>query len=114
MEITIENAGQFSSVRLYGNLDSQGAGSVYDTIVGFGSTGPGHVVLHLGAVTSATRAGCRVIFVAAKLLQVRTGEKMLICDAPPNVAQLLRNAGFAHCIEILETSSEVSQMCEAA
>lgn len=98
MEISIENAGPYNSVRLYGQLDSKGAGSIYDTIVELGCLGPGKVVVSVAAVTHVTRAGCRALIVAAKMLHARTGEKLLINDASPEMLSILSGAGFDHLI----------------
>ncbi|MEM1131166.1 MAG: STAS domain-containing protein [Pseudomonadota bacterium] len=100
MELSIENAGPYVSVRLYGHLDSRGSGDIYDAVVGLGALGPGHVVLDLEAVTGATRAGCGVIFVAAKMLLVRSGRKLHIYNASPEVADILTKAGFDHLIDV--------------
>ncbi|MDP5220806.1 STAS domain-containing protein [Ruegeria sp. 2205SS24-7] len=100
MEISIENAGPYNSVRLYGQLDSKGAGSIYDTIVELGSLGPGKVIISVAGVTHATRAGCRALIVAAKMLHARTGEKLLVYDASPELVTILRGAGFDHLIVI--------------
>ena len=100
MEISIENAGPHNSVRLYGKLDSRGAGAIYDTIVELGSLGPGKVVVNVGSVTHATRAGCRALIVAAKMLHTRTGEKLLIDDATPEIASILNGAGFSHLMQV--------------
>lgn len=100
MEISIENAGPYNRVRLYGQLDSKGAGSVYDTIVELGSLGPSKVVVDAAAVTHATRAGCRALIVAAKMHHARTGEKLLIYGASGEMASILGGAGFDHLIEI--------------
>lgn len=105
MEISIENAGPFNSVRLYGQLDSRGAGSIYDTIVGLGSLGPGKVVVNVGSVTLVTRAGCRALIVAAKMLHSKTGEKLVINDASPEFASVFAGSGFDHLIKV-EPSSE--------
>ena len=100
MEISIEDVGPYSSVKLYGRLDSKGAGEIYDTIVELGSLGPGKVVVSVGSVTHATRAGCKALIVAAKLLHTRTGEKLLINDAAPEIASILKGAGFDHLIDV--------------
>lgn len=96
MEISIENAGPYNS----GRLDSRRAASIYDAVVGLGSLRPGRVVLNLGSVTHATRAGCRAIFVAAKMLHTRTGVKLCIEDASPDMEELLEQAGFDHLITV--------------
>lgn len=100
MEISIENAGPYNCVRLYGRLDSRGAASIYDAVVGLGALEPGRVVLNLGAVTHATRAGCSAIFVAAKMLHTRTGAKLCVVDAAPDMERLLERAGFDHLITV--------------
>lgn len=100
MEISIENAGPFTSVRLYGSLDSRGAGSIYDAIIGLGSSGPGKVIVNMAAVTQATRAGSSALIVAAKMLRAKTGEKLLIYDASPEVAALVEGSGHDHLIEV--------------
>ncbi|MEM1129943.1 MAG: STAS domain-containing protein [Pseudomonadota bacterium] len=100
MEISIENAGPYNSVRLYGQLDSQGAGSIYDAIVGLGSLGPGKVVVDMGSVTHATRAGCGALFVAAKLLHVRTGHKLFIYNTTCEIARLFESSGYNHMIQV--------------
>lgn len=100
MEISIEYAGPYNSVRLYGQLDSKGAGSIYDMIVELGVLGPGKVVVNAAAVTHATRAGCRALIVAAKLHHARTGEKLLIHGATGEMASILGGAGFDHLIVI--------------
>ncbi|MEM0946431.1 MAG: STAS domain-containing protein [Pseudomonadota bacterium] len=100
MEISVENAGPYNSVRLYGQLDSCGAGAIYEAIVELGSKGPGRVVVSVAEVTFATRAGCGALFVAAKLLHTRTGERMQITDASPEIASILNGAGFDHLVEV--------------
>ncbi|MEM9573589.1 MAG: STAS domain-containing protein [Pseudomonadota bacterium] len=100
MEISIENAGPYHSVRLCGRLDSKGAGSIYDTIVELGALGPGKVVVNTADVTHATRAGCRALIVAAKLHHARTGEKLLIYGASGEMSSILGGAGFDHLILI--------------
>ncbi len=100
MEISIENAGPYNSVRLHGQLDSKGAVSIYDTIVELGALGPGKVVVNATTVTHATRAGCRALIVAAKMHHARTGEKLLICGASGEMASILGGAGFDHSIEV--------------
>ncbi|MEO0697828.1 MAG: hypothetical protein AAFY84_17225 [Pseudomonadota bacterium] len=108
MEVSIENAGPYNSVRLYGQLDSKGAGSIYDTIVGLGALGPGKVVVNVAAVTHATRAGCRALIVAAKMLHTRTGEKLLIDGASAEMVSILGGAGFDHLIVIHQSSHPVA------
>ncbi|MEM9229385.1 MAG: hypothetical protein AAGB10_07230 [Pseudomonadota bacterium] len=104
VEISIENAGPYNSVRLYGQLDSKGAGSIYDSIVELGSLGPGKVVVGVAGVTHATRAGCRALIVAAKMLQARTGQKLLIHGASAEMVSILSGAGFDHLIVIHQSS----------
>lgn len=108
MKIKIEKVGQNKCVRLCGRLDSQGAGSVYDAVVDLGAMSSGRVVLDLGSVTSATRAGCSAIFVAAKLLHFRTGSNLQVCEASPEVGSVLLNAGYAHLIQVLDRKGQPS------
>lgn len=103
MEISIENAGPFNSVRLYGQLDSKGAGSIYDTIVGLGSLGPGKVIVNVGSVTRVTRAGCSALIVAAKLFHTRTGERLHIYEASPAFISVLEGSGCDHFVQIHST-----------
>ncbi|WP_305985162.1 STAS domain-containing protein [Roseibium sp. MMSF_3544] len=105
MEINTENAGPYTSVRLDGRLDSKGAGSIYDAIIGLGSLGPGKVIVNMAAVTHATRAGSGALIVAAKMLRVRTGEKLLIYNASPQVAALIDGSGHNHLIEVHSSSN---------
>lgn len=109
MEISIENAGPYTSVRLYGCLDSKGAGSIYDAIVGLGSSGPGKVIVDMAAVTHATRAGSSALLVAAKMLRARTGEKLMIYDASREVAALIEGSGHDHLIEVHSSPKVRSQ-----
>lgn len=108
MEISIENAGPYNSVRLYGQLDSKGAGSIYDTIVRLGALGPGKVVVNAAAVTHATRAGCRALVVAAKMLHTRTGEKLQIDGASAEMVTIIEGAGFDHLITIQQGPDPVA------
>ena len=100
MQINIENAGPYISVKLDGRLDSKGAGSIYDAIIGLGSLGPGRVIVNMAAVTHATRAGSSALIVAAKILRAKTGEKLLIYDASPQVAALLEGSVHNHLIDV--------------
>jgi len=108
MEISVENAGPYNSVRLYGRLDSKGAGSIYDAIVELGSLGAGKVVVSVAAVTHVTRAGCSALIVAAKMLHARTGERLLINDASPEFVSILSGAGFDHLILIQPASDPLA------
>ncbi|MEM1362076.1 MAG: STAS domain-containing protein [Pseudomonadota bacterium] len=110
MNISIENVGPYNSVRLYGRLDSVGAGSIYDAIVGLGSLGPGKVIVNMEAVTQATRAGCRALIVSAKMLHAKTGEKLLIYDASHEFAAILEGAGYDHLIEVQQRSEAQSDI----
>lgn len=109
MEINIEHAGPYTSVRLSGRLDSKGAGSIYDAIIGLGSLGPGKVVVNMAAVTQATRAGSSALIVAAKMLRANTGEKLLIHDASPQVAALVASSGHNHLIEVHSSTNDQTQ-----
>ncbi|MEM1274061.1 MAG: STAS domain-containing protein [Pseudomonadota bacterium] len=100
MEISIENAGPFTRVRLYGRLDGKGMGSIYDTIVGLGSLGPGKLIVNLSDVDQATRAGTRALIIAAKMRHTRIGEKLVIEDASPEIAAVLKGSGVDHFIEV--------------
>lgn len=100
MELTIENAGPYTCVRLYGRLDSRGSASIYDAVVELGSLGPGNVILQMEMVTHATRAGCRAIFVAARMLNARARAPLWICDASPEVQSMLLGAGHDHLLRV--------------
>lgn len=104
MEIKIASAGPYTSVKLNGRLDGVGVGSIYDAIIGLGSLGPGKVIVNMAAVTHATRAGSSALIVAAKMLRARTGEKLLIYDASPEVASLFKGSGHNHLIEVHSSS----------
>lgn len=104
MEINIENAGPYTSVKLKGRLNSVGVGSIYDALIGLGSLGPGKVIVNMAAVTHATRAGSSALIVAAKMLRARTGEKLLICNASHQVASLIEGSGHNHLIEVHSSS----------
>lgn len=93
MDISIRSAGPVLEVRLSGTLDAKAASTAYGTIVGIAASRFSQVHLDLGDLEGASRAACRAIFVAAKLLQTHGG-RMRITGARPEVLRILRNAGF--------------------
>ncbi|MEM6467622.1 MAG: STAS domain-containing protein [Pseudomonadota bacterium] len=100
MKLSIEDLGLYKSVKLYGRLDSQSAGPIYDTLVGLGSLGPGKVIVNMSSVTVATRAGCKGLIVAAKMLHARTGQKLSIYGASGQVGTVLDQSGYEHLMEV--------------
>jgi anti-anti-sigma factor len=97
LDLSIEDAGSCLRLRLRGRLDCGSAASAHDTIVASAASGR-RVHLDLSGVDAATRAGCRAIFVAAKLLHGRGG-RITIIGARPNVRLVLGKAGFDAVIE---------------
>ena len=112
MEVSIENAGPFGRVYLHGRLTTATASGVYDAIVGLGSEPSGKVVVHAEGLEAATRAGCRAIIVAAKLLSVRRG-KLVICGANDAVKRVLSKAGFDYLITFCATENEALLLLHA-
>mgnify|MGYP001803536609 CR=1 FL=1 len=92
MKIVIEPPRQ---VMLHGQLDSKGAGQIYDELVAFCRNSTAKVTLDMRGVESCTRAGCGVIFVAAKLLQ-RNGVRLQITHAPSATLKMISARGFEH------------------
>jgi anti-anti-sigma factor len=103
LEISIEDAGPDIRLGLRGTLDTSISSSVYDAIVASAAAPSGQVHLDLSGLYAATRAGCRAIYVAAKLLYGRGG-RMTIYGASPNIELVLKNAGFDALLEFREPS----------
>lgn len=93
LEVLIETADPGTRIALRGTLDTTTAAPVYDRIVGAAAVPPHRVHLDLSGLEAATRAGCRAIFVAARLLH-RHGGGLTILGARPEIGRILRNAGF--------------------
>jgi len=98
LNLAVEIAGPITRLSLRGILDMASAASTYDTIVASAEAPTLQVYLDLNDLETATRAGCRAIRVAAKLLQ-RRGGQMTIYGAHPSVEALLVNSGFDSLIE---------------
>ena len=80
-------------VYLKGELTSQNSGHTYDELVRIAKIGDKRVVVHVGEVTSLTRAGARGLLVASKLIRGAGGE-MRICGGDPSVVESLIKLGF--------------------
>ncbi|KMW59683.1 hypothetical protein AIOL_004665 [Candidatus Rhodobacter oscarellae] len=78
---------------LVGQLDSRGAGQIYDQLVEFVRGKTEDVTINTEAVTSFTRAGCSVLFVAAKLAQAK-GAKVRIRNASSGMERMCMATGF--------------------
>jgi anti-anti-sigma factor len=98
LDVSIEKAGSNIRLCLCGTLDSASAASAYDLIVASAVVPTRQLHLDLNGLDAATRAGCRAIHVAAKLLHSRSG-RMSIFGAKPNVEAVLKNTGFDNLIQ---------------
>lgn len=92
MKISTERPRQ---VTLSGQLDSKGAGRIYDELVAFCRCSMADLVLDLRDVKSCTRAGSGVLFVVAKLLQ-QNGARLRIKNARSAVLETIFASGFDH------------------
>jgi anti-anti-sigma factor len=99
LELLIETADPGTRLSLRGTLDTTTGASVHDWIVGSAAMPPHRVHLDLSGLEAATRAGCRAIFVAARLLH-RRGGGLAIHGARPDVERVLGNAGFVAVIAV--------------
>lgn len=104
LEVSLEAAGSVTRICLNGRLDTASAAFAYDTIIAAAAVPTRRLLMDLNALHAATRAGCRSIHVAAKLLHGRGG-RMIIFGASPDVAQVMANTGFDNLIEFLDGSS---------
>ena len=82
-------------VTLSGQLDSRGAGQIYDELVEFCRNNTADVALDMRHVVSCTRAGCGILFVVAKLLQ-QNGARLQIRNASSTVLKKISASGFDH------------------
>ena len=99
MEMTVEDTGPFLRIRLHGHLTSATGASIYDAVLGVAMRATGRVVLDLAHLDGITRAGCRVIFVAAVLLN-KKGGRMAACNLSSSVASVLGGSGFDHVMPV--------------
>lgn len=93
LDISVEHTGTNARLCLRGTLDMASAASVYDTIIASASLPVRQLHVDLSGLDAATRAGCRAINVAAKLLHNRGG-RLTIIGARPNVKPALTDTGF--------------------
>ncbi len=93
LDASIEHRGSTARLCLRGTLDMASAASVYDIIVASAAAPVSLLHVDLSGLEAATRAGCRAINVAAKLLHHRGG-RLTIFGARPNVEPVLTNTGF--------------------
>ncbi len=98
LEVSLETAASVTRVCLSGTLETASAAFAYDTIVAAAAAPTRRLLLDLNSLRAATRAGCRSIHVAAKLLHGRGG-RMIIFGAGPQVAEVMANTGFDNLIE---------------
>ena len=112
LEVSIEDAGASTRFCLRGVLDTSSAASAYDTIVACAAAPSRRVHLDLSGVDAASRAGCRAIYVAAKLLHGRGG-RMTIFGARPKVASVLKGAGFDAVFEFCDGVAPSDVACAA-
>lgn len=104
LEVSIEAAGSNTRLRLRGTLAASSAASAYDAIVAAAAAPGRQVHLDLSGLEDATRAGCRAVLVAAKLLHGRGG-RMTIFGARPRVELVLKNAGFDAVLRFRDASA---------
>ena len=91
-------------VTLSGQLDSKGAGLIYHELVEFSRSSPANVSVDMANVEGCTRAGCGIIFVAAKLLQ-QNGARLQVRNACAAVLETISARGFHHLL-VLEACPE--------
>lgn len=93
LTLSYDIAGPVTRLTLTGTLDSASVAPAYDTIVAAAMAPTTTFHLDLVGLRRASRAACRPIHVAARLLHVRGG-RMIIHGARPEVEQALKNNGF--------------------
>lgn len=98
LDFSIDHAGSGTRLCLRGTLDTTTAAAAYDEIIAAAAVPGRQMRLDLSGLDAATRAGCRAIFVAARLLHFHGG-RTTVYGARPNVAAVLKNAGFDAVLE---------------
>lgn len=95
MKIVQNAVGEFSIVKVSGNVDRHSSGLLYDTLSEIAGGGATRLIVDLSDVSHLTRAGSRGLIVAARLMQTRGGE-MRICGASLAILGILQGFGFDH------------------
>ena len=98
MEINCTTRCGFTVVRVFGDINRNTAGQLFDTLIVCAGDGSAKVILDLSGVRFATHAGVRGIIVAAKLLKTGRGA-LRMCGASLSVESLLRSMGYNHLLK---------------
>ncbi|MBR9848004.1 MAG: STAS domain-containing protein [Rhodobacteraceae bacterium] len=86
-------------VTIEGKINSSSSGLLFDTLVEQVRAGWQHITLDLTGLQGLTRAGCRGIIVAGKLLQ-QTGGNLRVVGANATCETFLKSLGYRHLLHI--------------
>jgi anti-anti-sigma factor len=105
MEITTRQVYDVLVVDMSGRLDSRAAGFGNDEMARIYKSHAKSVLVNLKDLEFITSAGLRVLLVAAKLYKSSSG-KFKLCEANPEVKQVLETCGFDSLVDLYATESE--------
>ncbi|MGR3565710.1 MAG: STAS domain-containing protein [Heliomarina sp.] len=95
-------------VTIEGKINSSSSGLLFDTLVEQVRAGWQHITLDLTRLQGLTRAGCRGIIVAGKLLQ-QTGGKLCVIGANATCETFLKSLGYRHLLHIRPVGTPVEE-----
>ena len=95
-------------VTIEGKINSSSSGLLFGTLVEQVRAGCEHITLDLTSLQGLTRAGCRGIIVAGKLLQQKGGE-LRVVGANATCETFLKSLGYRHLLHIRPVGTPVEE-----
>jgi len=92
-------------IRLKGRLDAISSPAVEKRIFEAINKGQEKILVDLTSLTYLSSSGMRMFLSITKMLRTLSG-KLIVCNTPVNVLDILKMSGFDHVLELVATEQE--------
>ena len=103
--VSMERRDGVTILRLSGRVDGTNAGGLAESSAEHIDAGEAALLLDLGGLTYISSAGLRVLLLAARKMQARSG-KALFCGLSEQIAQVFEVSGFNNVLSVYGSQDE--------